>query len=108
MNWGVTDPVTPFLLRGRALPVCCGVRSRNHKNGCLPPRGWMTAIVTPLRGYTTSAPCGGTFSSRRRLWGGAIVGRRLDPAARVDDRHCDAPAGLHHIRPLRGHLFDKV
>jgi len=40
----------------------------------------MTAIATPLRGYTTSAPCGGTFSSRRRL-GDALSGanRRFAP-----------------------------
>jgi len=69
------------------------------------PRGWMTAIATPLRGYTTSAPCGGTFSSRRRLGCGAIAGCWLSLAARLDDRHCNAPAGLHHIRPLRGHLL---
>jgi len=40
--------------------------------------------------------------------GGATVGRGFTPAARLDDHHCNAPAGLHHIRPLRGHLFDKV
>jgi len=66
------------------------------------PRGWMTAIATPLRGYTTSAPCGGTFSSRRRLGCGAIAGCWLSLAARLDDRHCNAPAGLHHIRPCGG------
>ena len=47
--------------------------------------------LTPLRGYTSSAPFGGTFSSRRRLW---VCRRMTDPSSKGSGRVKTLPYGV--------------